>query len=211
MATERLARYAPLTGVGFALLVAVGAVVVGEYSYIPPADELKSFFEDDTTRIYVGSYLGLLGMLALIWFAGSVRDYLASARPDARRLAVVAFGGAMAAAAQFMVGYVALISGGARADDAGGITDGAATVLYDLYGTLGGVGAPMALAAFVGATGIATLRTKAFPAWLGWASLVLAVGLASPVSYIFVAVVLVWAVIVAIAIFRAQPRVETEV
>jgi len=205
MATEGLARYAPLTGIGFAALVVIGAVIVGEYSYVPPADELRTFFEEDNNRIYVGSYLGLLGMLALIWFAGSVRDHLVEGRPQARRLAMVALAGGTAAAAQFMVGYVALISGAARADDADGITEGAATALYDLYGTLGGVGAPMALAAFLGAVGLVALRTDAFPAWLGWASLGLAVGLASPVAFVFVAFVVVWAVVVAIAIFRAQP------
>ncbi len=204
MATEGLARYAPLTGIGFAVLTALGAVIIGEYSYVPPTDELKTFFEEDNNRIYVGSYLSLLGMLALIWFAGSVRDHLEEGRPQARRLAMVAFAGGTVAAAQFMVGYVALIAGAVRADDDGGLTEGAAATLYDLSTTLSGVGAPMAFAAFLGAVGLVTLRTNVFPAWLGWVSLALAVGLASPISFVFVALVVVWAVVVAIAIFRAQ-------
>lgn len=204
MATESLTRYAPLTGVAFAVLMVAGALTIGDFSYVPPAEEVLTFFEEDGTRIYLGSYIGLLGMLALLWFAGSVRDFMAADRPDSRRLSTVAFGGAVAGAAQFMIGYVAIIAGAARVDDAGGITEGAATALFDLWGSLGGVGAPIALAALVGAVGLFTLRTGAFPRWLGWASLALAVGLASPVSYVFIAVVLIWAVLVAILIFRAQ-------
>jgi hypothetical protein len=50
------------------------------------------------------------------------------------------------------------------------------------------------------------LRTKAFPAWFGWASLVIALGMATPADYIFEGIGMVWIVTVSLWIFTLQGR-----
>jgi hypothetical protein len=50
----------------------------------------------------------------------------------------------------------------------------------------------IAMAVFIGATAVVSLRTSVFPKWFGWVSALVAVGLLTPFAYAVLALVLVW-------------------
>jgi hypothetical protein len=189
----------------FAVLVVVAAVLVNNYDYLPPADELKAFFTDDSTTLQVAGYLGALSALFLIWFAGSVRSSLRPAEGGTGRLSAVAFGGGAVAGGLVALAYSILITGAARGGADGGIGSDAAATIYDGYSTIFSVAVPMALGVLIGAAAIVALRTKVWPAWLAWVSAFVAIGSISPVSWIFIGMDVLWILVVAIWLFVKQP------
>ena len=59
------------------------------------------------------------------------------------------------------------------------------------------------------AAALVALRTGVFPAWLAWVSVVLAVGLLTPLNYIFMGFALLWVLIVSILLFRQNESVDS--
>ena len=92
--------------------------------------------------------------------------------------------------------------GAERAGLHGAIDPGGAAVLFDIAS--GGVGtfASFGFAALIGAYAIVALRSGSQPGWLTWSSLVLAVGLLSPVNWVVIGLVVVWVPVVAIRLYR---------
>jgi hypothetical protein len=207
MDTGRWARYAPLSGAAFVVLFIVGMLVVNNYDYLPPSDEIQAFYEDGATRVAIGGYLAMLSAFFLLWFAGSVRTSLRSREGEPGRLASIAFGGTVAAAAGTIVTGASLMAGGQRGGADGGIGVDTATALFDLSGAIMGVGVPIALAALVGAAAVVSFRHGMFANWLSWASAILAVGLVSPAGYIFIGFAALWILVVGVMLYRAPEAV----
>ncbi len=78
--------------------------------------------------------------------------------------------------------------------------------MHDLYSVLLAGVISFGLAAFIGATGIISLRTRLFPAWLGWASVVFAVGLMTPLHFIFEGLAIIWIVVVSLLLYQRGTR-----
>lgn len=201
-----LTRIAPVTGVAFVGLLTAAAVVIGQYSYLPSGEEIAEFFADSARRVQIGAYLGALSAVFLVWFSGSVRTHLRPAEGGTGRLSAVAFGGGVAGAGVIGAAFSILAVAGARGG-AGDITPQTAMVLYDVYGSLVGIGAPIALGALVGAASLVALRTGALATWLAWPGAILAVGMISPFSYIFIGISLLWILALAIVLFGRQGSV----
>jgi hypothetical protein len=206
MNTAGWERYAPLTGVLFVIFTVAGILVGLSDSpedFPAPVNEIVDYYEDDPGKIMVGTWLGLIGGFFLIWFGGSVRARLRDAGQE--RLGTVAFGGAVAAAAIGMLIDTANFAAAIRADEDEAIDPAVATTLYDFANSAIGSGLAAALAVFVGATGVAALRTAALPSWLAIVSLVVAVALLVPfIAWMVTAVALLWSLIVSILLFRSQ-------
>src|SRR5918996_186021 len=67
---------------------------------------------------------------------------------------------------------------------------------------IAGVAAPVALAVFVASTGIVSIATGVLPRWLGWLSLLLALGFLIPViSWIFWLPFGVWVLAVSVLLY----------
>ncbi len=204
MNEDRWARYAPLTGLVALVLMIVGAVMINSYEYLKPPDEIVDKLEDDATLIQVASYLGVVSAFFLVWFAGSVRTWLRSAEGDPGRLSAVAFGGGVAGGACLLVGYGALAAAAARAGSDGGTSESLATALWDLNTTLLGTALPIALAVLVGAATVVAFRTSAMKRWQTWTSAVVALGLLSPVNWIFVAIGMLWVGVISIWLYVGE-------
>ena len=201
MNNSRLERLAPLTGALTAVLILTGAAN-GAFDYLPSADRAMEIYSDNPIRMMVDGYLGLVSVFTLIWFAGSVYSALREREGGTGRLSIVAFGGGVASAMAIGGGYTVKVAAATRASAAGGLSPIAAVTSYDLYGTFLGNFTAFTFAAFIGATAIVSLRTAMFPRWSGWASAVLALGLISPIGYLFVAFALVWLVGMSISLYR---------
>lgn len=197
-------RLAPLTGAASMVLFVAGMLVINNYDYLPPADEIRSFFEDGATRITVGGYVVLLSAFFLLWFLGSLRDRLRSAEGATGRLSAIAFAGGTAASTAIIVGGAAMVAGSQRGGTEGGIAAETATALFDLSGMLIGNATPAALAAVLGAAAVVSFRHGLFPRWLAWVTAIVAVGLLTPLNYIFLGVAALWILGVSIDLYRSQ-------
>ena len=169
-------QYGALAGLIFVVLVVVGALITGS----PPSPDdsvakIGKYYTDHTGTIRTGAFLTGLGSAAFLWFLGSVWATLRRS-DDTRRLATIATGGGI-------VGLITAVTAFAlNAAVALAVEQGRESVqlvnpkfIYVLSGVVGGMG-NFGIAVFVVAVGVAALRTGVFPAALGWASLVIALG-----------------------------------
>ena len=84
MSESRLERMAPLTGVVFVGLVVAGTVLINNYEFLPPGEELKSFYEDNSGTARLGHFL-LMGSSAFLICA---RQAAMPPIKDSRKLAI---------------------------------------------------------------------------------------------------------------------------
>jgi hypothetical protein len=202
MAKSRTEQIAPLSGAAFVVLLIVSWLLINNYEYQPPGGEIKEFLTDNSTRVAVGAYLGVVASILLMWFSGSLREALRVAEGGTGRVSAIAFGGGVAGGAVSIVAYAGLMSAATRAGDDLGISVGGATALWDLTGNLIGVGLPMALAAMIGGAAVVAFRTGVLPTWVAWASAIFAVGSLSPLSYVFIAADVLWILYVSIVLYN---------
>jgi hypothetical protein len=212
MNNSRFERLAPLTGVLTTVLILAGAVGGSSFDYLPSADRAAEIYSESPIRVMADGYLGLVAAFTLIWFAGSVYVDLRKREGGTGRLSMLAFGGGIASGLTVGVAYAVKVTAGARAGATDGISPIAAVTLYDLYSAVIGNLAAFTFAAFIGAAALVWLRTGMTPRWTGWASIVLALGLVSPIGYLFVAFALVWLVVVSVWLYRrgAAPSVPAD-
>ena len=201
MKGSRLERLAPLTGLISVVLVIIGAIVISNYDYLPPAEKVADFMNGNPTRISTGAYLSSISAFFLIWFAGSVRSALIVREGGTGRLSTVAFGGGVAAAAAMGTSFTAILSAGLRAGAPGGITPIGAVTMFDFWGQVMGQMFALSLAVLIGATAVVSIRTAVFPAWFGWVSALVAFGLLTPFAYFILFFAVVWLVVVSIWLY----------
>ncbi len=200
------ARLGHLSGVVFVVLLVVGSLLAGRFDFVPPPEELKPYFEENSGRIGAAAYVIGLSAFFLIWFAGGLRGSLRAAEGGTARLSTIAFGGGIVASGLVLLTSASMGTAAARAGAGGGISPESAAVLYDLNTVVFGTGVSVALAAMIGPAAVIWLRTAALPRWLGWASAVLAVGLLTPYNWAVLGLFVPWAVVASILLYvRERP------
>ncbi len=120
------------------------------------------------------------------------------------RLTNIAFGGAVGAAVLVTLAFTVVMGAASRAGASSGIDVVQATMLMDLFGHLTGTATPFMMAVFLGATAVVSLRADLFPTWFGWLTAIIAIGLVSPVNYIFIAFAFLWIAVVGIWLYVRQ-------
>lgn len=198
-----VSRLAPLAGIIAVVLVVAGSVTIGFYTYLPAQDEIRTFLQDNASRVRWGAYIiGLAGFFLLV-FAGSVWNHLRD-KGSSPALPAIAALGAVAAAGLIIVDAVMMIAAGDRAGTDAGIGGGAAVLVYDLSAAVMGSGAPVAFAALVAGFTAVSFASRILPVWLNWVSVLLVIALLSPFSFIALAVGFLWIVIVSVVMHRDQ-------
>ena len=201
MNESRLERWAPLSGALSVLLAVAGALMIDIYDYLPAAEKVADHLTANSLKITAGGYIGALSAFFLIWFAGSVFKALQEQESGSGWLSAVSFGGGTASAVTMLFMFTSIGVAAQRAGAEGGIDPVGAITLHDLWGQLGGMALPVCLAVFVAGVAIVSLRTGLFPRWFGWLSVVIAIGLISPISYLFVSIGWLWVLVVSIWLF----------
>ena len=200
-AESKWAPLAALSGVVFVVLLVAGAVLVGAFDYLPAPDKVVADYSENTTRIQAGLYLSMVSVFFLFWFSASLRSHLHVAEGGLARLSNLAFGSGMVGGALMLLSAGAAGAAVQRAGTEAGIDPSAATLAYDLSSTVGGNVFPIALAAMIMASSIVSIRTGVFTRWFGWLGVALAVGLLSPVNWVFLIVAAPWIAAVSIWIY----------
>lgn len=206
MKSLKLEDFAPLTGVAAVIFLAVAVISFGSYDYFPTSDRTVEIFSTVADRSFTIVMFGTYAGLALMWFSGSLFGWLKKYESGAGRLAATALVGGAVSGGGLMVAYSVIYFAAGQVHRPGGLDPSEAWVMYSLYTTL--MGFLHGLILMIGATGLVALRTKALPAWFGWVSLVIAVGMASPVDYVFEGIALAWLVVASLWFFMRGIRQE---
>ena len=197
----RFERFAPLAGVVFFLLAVAAGIVGGETpSADDPTGEVVSFWEDEEGKQIAASLLIAWASLFFVWFAASWRAAIAGAEGGAGRLASIVYGGALifATGAALLAG----LSFGA-AETAGDVPPAVTQTLSVLSSELF---FPLAvgISLFLLGSGVAILRTRVLPVWLGWVALLLGILAVTPAGFFaFLAAILLTVVFSILLFLRA--------
>jgi hypothetical protein len=201
MNKSRIDRLSPLSGAAAVVIMVAGVLIFNYYEFLPPAEKLAGFFNNNAYGVYAGGYIASLSAFTLLWFAGSVRSVLAEREGGTGHLSTIAFGGGAAASVVLGVSFVGILTSGLRAGAAGGITPIGAVSLYDFYSQLTGQLLPIFMAVFIAATAAVSRRTKLFPAWFDGTSLIVVVGLLTPFAYMMLALAIAWLLVVSLWLY----------
>jgi len=205
----RWQRIEPLAGVLFVVLAIVSLFLSAGPDFLADTSEVAEFYADHSGRIIAAEIIGGLAIFVFFWFVGAVRNRLRVPETPEGGLPALVFGGGIAGGTLVLVANAATMAGAFRADEDGRIDPAAAAALNDFSSIMVGIAAPVALAVFVAATGVVSIATGILPRWLGWISLLLALGFLAPlISFIFWVPFAVWVLVVSVILYL-RPRAET--
>jgi hypothetical protein len=189
---------APLIAIGVIVAVVLSFVLSGE----PPeadsgATEIVEHYVDNKDSVIAGAVFANLAALLVVFFANLLRRTLSAAGDPTWSATVLVGAGVLAVA----IAIDATISV-ALAESAEDVEPSAVQALQALWdndflpfilGTL----------IFLISAGVSTLRSGAFPRWLGWVALALALIGFTPIGWIAGLGAALWIVVVAVLMARA--------
>ena len=163
-----------LSGVAFSVLLTLGWFLSGGDApdYTAADEDWTTWAGANQSRSGIGASLTLLGGVAFLHFAGTIRSALESAdatvRPGSGALAHAAFGGALVGITGIGMALVTVASATSEGSGADPVAIRAvATASAGPY-----LVAAMGFAALLGAAGLSTLRHGSFPRWTGIVALI---------------------------------------
>jgi hypothetical protein len=165
----------PLAGVLSVVLFVIGVFVL-ESGDTPGDDatgaEIAAYFADTLDRLAIGALLWGVGIIALIWFLDGLRTHIL---PASDQLARLTYGFGFAAALFILASVMPDVAGALASDNLDRKLDPGAAEAFDSMGDAFFIAAEIMLAGFFSAVGLAAVRGRSLPMWLGWISLALAV------------------------------------
>jgi hypothetical protein len=199
----RWQRFEPLAGVVFVVLALIALFTASGEDFLADPSDVADYYVDNSGRVIVAEIIGGYAVFAFFWFVGAVRNRLRVPETPEGGLPALAFGGGVAAATLILVANAATMAGAFRAEEDGQIDPAVAAALNDVSSLIIGIAAPVALAVFVAATSLVSIATGVLPRWLGWLSLLLALGFLIPyISFIFWLPFGLWVLVVSVLLYR---------
>ena len=201
-------RFAPLLGVLFVVLVALGYLVAGDTpGHHATGSEIRNDYDNETQH-QIAAFLVALGAVPLLFFAAYFGAVMRRLHPSGRLSANAAAAGAVVAATGLAVQslFHAALAEAAQASE---VSDQALQALNALDGWSF---YPLAIgfSTFLLASGVALVRGRRFFApFLAWAAVVLGVVGLVPVVGFFTAIVSgIWVVTISVMLFARSEAVE---
>lgn len=175
MDERRWEQIAAGTGVAFVVVLAIATFIVGQPPGVDdPAGQIRSYFVDNASGVRTQAWLyGVAGVL-FIWFAGTLRAFLARAEGEGGRLSLISFAGAIGTLATLGPAIALNLAMIETAAGGGGGSTQVTNALFQL-GFWFAVLAVFSIAVFAGAAGLSAGRTGALPQWWAWGGLAVAV------------------------------------
>jgi hypothetical protein len=202
--TARWSKVAPLLGLLFVVFV-LGSVVFGntpDTSKSPAA--VLAFYKSHQGREYTSGFLAAPAVIFGVFWFSYLRNWLQRRDVNERWGAVAFVGGILFA----VLGGIAVGLELALVDTPKYLTPDTAAALNFLESDVPFILSSMALGLMAIPTGIAALKSKYLPTWLGWFSLVLGIIAVLPVGdFIALPGIGVWVLLVAgVMWFRKDPE-----
>ena len=195
---SRWSRFAPLLGVAFVVLVAVGAGLSGsEPGAHASTAKVLSYYTSNVTRHNASYYLSGLGIVAALFFYALLWEHLRLGERSPR-LATAAFGGAVLFAGG---GAVGVGSDLALTNAPAGITASTAQALNLAGNYLAAPAIAAGVVVLLAAAGGAILHGRRLPVWIGWLAILLAAVTLIPVPNLGALTAGVWTLIVSVVLY----------
>lgn len=210
MSTTQLKKMGAIAGILFPIMQMASQALIqiggAEPPFTAPAAEILAFFQNrDATLAPIGGYISLLSIVVFLWFLGALWSQMRAAEGEHGMLSAIALGSGLITAAA-IIGEGGWSLALFRLDE--GLEAETARLLFD-QGNLNFANIWISLGSLVLAAGILFLRTGAFPGWLGWSSVVLAIGLflartvwTSQIAFLPYVLFWVWMIVLGIMLFR---------
>jgi MFS family permease len=204
-------RITPLAGVLSVVLFVIALLVIE--SDVPdddaPAAEIAAYFSDSLGRLAIGGMIWGIAVIALIWFLDGLRSRIGLASAQLGRLA---YGFGFAAALFLLANVMPELAGAFASDTLDRDLDAGAAEVYHTIGDAFFFAAEVMLAGFFSAVGLAALKTRVLPAWLGGVSLVLAlVAIIPPIGWAVVVFAFpLWLLLVSVLLWRGAEPAPTK-
>jgi hypothetical protein len=165
--TNRLARASAAAGVLAIVLWILGIAVTNAMSdkipHDPTDQQLLTWIQGNSNSILLGGWFFMLGCLAFVWFAATLRDRLVAAEGGTAMFSSLAFAGAAIGAAFGMLTQAGDVGAAIDKDNISAATAGTMHHVSDMFF----VCAELAVILFFVGTAIVSLQTRALPKW--WA------------------------------------------
>jgi hypothetical protein len=149
----------------------IGVIVVATGAGGDKGPSILRHYKQHSDKILVGSVIWLLGVILFFWFLGSLRSRLLAAEGGLGRLASIAWGGGLVAAA---IGALWPAPDAAGALNKSDLDASAASALHHL-GDAFFIGMEYTVSVLLFATALLALRTRVLPIWFAWASIVVGI------------------------------------
>ena len=195
-----LNRFVPLSGILGVVLVLVGFIVAGSTPDLDkPVSEIQSFYVSHDSDLTASGILLAIGALFFLVFFCSLRNFLRKAEPGDAGASTYSF----AAGIMVTVGLTLFAGISFALGDVPEKMDPAGLQLLNVLNE--DLFPPFAVGTmvFLIATGVAILRTGAFPRWLGWVVIVGALFAVTPLFPVAMLALALFTVIAGITISRA--------
>jgi hypothetical protein len=171
-------RLAALGGVVAVALWVIGVLII-ESSDMPGDDatgsEALSWYTNDEQTILAGGFVFMLGALFFLIFLGALRSRLVAAEATGF-LTPIAFAGGIGVGLLLLMLPAADMAGALSNDELNPDAALAVSSLGDMFF----IGAELSAALLLAVAGLLFVQTRVLPAWLGWASFVVALWLLIP-------------------------------
>ena len=208
MTGDSLERFAPLTGVAFVVIVLIGFIVGGDTPGAhASAARADSFYDRHHDAQTVAALLVGLGAAFLPFFASSLKRAL-DWSGGTGRLANAALGGGVIASTGFLVAATVHLA----LADAAGKTSPQVTQALNVLDNNDFIPMAAGLGVLLIASGMAILRYRALPRWLGWVGLVVGILIFTPAGFIAFLASGLWILVASVLLFlgaQAGPRADT--
>jgi hypothetical protein len=170
-ATWDWVRNGALAGIGAVILWIIAFFIIGDVTNKDDATKILAAYHDHDVRILAGGLIFVIGVGLFFFFLGALRSRLLAAEGGNGPVTTVAYAGGVAVAT-----ILAIFPSvdGAGAIDEKHLDPSAASAIHKL-GDAFFVAAEYLLPVLLIGTAIVVLRTKVFPAWVAWLSLLIAV------------------------------------
>jgi hypothetical protein len=200
---DNWSRAASLTGVAFTVLVAIGAVLDGS----TPTDTASgqaviAFYLKHAARQKTAVVLLAFAFIALVFFAGWLRVYFRRQTSQDGLTVTALAGAALLAAGQTIGAGLAWTLAAAP----GQLQPAAAQALNAAKNDMV-ITSAAGWFIFSVVIGLAIIRSKALPSWLGWLSVVIAIVVVTPAEFAAFLAFAVWTVIVSVLTWRGSRAV----
>jgi hypothetical protein len=197
-------RWLALCGIASPLILVLGIVVGGDSPDTDDsADQVMSFYRSHLTSNRIAALMVTIAAVLLVLFVVRLRELLDTGEPGTSVFATAAFAGGVLGAAGLIIAAVVHFTLVDVADE--GTTSAAQALNVLDEDTL--IAAAVGLALLYFAAGIAILRGRTLPRWLGWAAVVIGVvSLAGPIGFFGALLGMIWLIVVGVLMFRqAEP------